>query len=89
MSVILGAAVRVSVRSWEMLNSCNTEKYRVKVLWINRLLSDFLGLSVCVYGQRGREWAVLSDFGTQMGHKTLVSFKKFYYVKMGYLTANS
>ena len=89
MSVILGAEVWGFVRSWEMPNSCSTKKCRVEVWWINQLRCDFLGLSVCVYGWRGRDWADLCDFATQTGHKTPMSFNKFYYVKMGSLKGHS
>lgn len=46
---------------------------RVEVLGVNQLLCDFLGLSECVYRQRGRDWSDLSGSGMQMGHKTLKS----------------
>lgn len=81
--------MRVFVRSWEMLRSCSTKKCRLEVLWINQLLYIFLGSSVCVYGQRDRDWADLSEFGTQIGHKTPMSFKNFNYAKLGSFKGNS
>lgn len=44
---------------------------------------------LCVYRQRGRVWADLSGFETQMGHKTPISFKKFSHVKIRYLRGNN